>query len=171
MINFTEPKQLKLLRFFFYACPHMDGGKGERYMKKRMGKATSSIPLGLGCSVLVSMTVTLLAAVVMTFLIAGEYMQEAAMPTGAAIAMLLASIAGSLTVIIKIGQKTLWMCLASGAIYYLCLLAMTAMFFGGQYAQMGVSGVAVLIGSAVVILLSLRGSRGRNRRRIKYHVS
>ena len=36
------------------------------------------------------------------------------------------------------------MCLAAGGGYYLCLLAITALFFGGQYQGVGVTALMVL---------------------------
>jgi hypothetical protein len=46
--------------------------------------------------------------------------------------------------------------MASGAGYYLTLLAMTALFFGGQYQGMGVTLGLVLAGAGTATLLSVK---------------
>ena len=54
------------------------------------------------------------------------------------------------------------MCLLTGVCYYLALLAMTALFFGGQYSALGVTALAVLAGSGGAALLSILTEKSKN---------
>ena len=83
--------------------------------------------------------------------------------------LLLASAAGSAVAEGTIQRLRIQMCLAAGGGYYLCLLAVTALFFGGQYQGMGVTALMVLCGAVLVILLAPGGKNRAGCRRRKKH--
>jgi hypothetical protein len=53
--------------------------------------------------------------------------------------------------------------LISGGIYYLMLLAMTILFFGGHFRGMGVTALMVACGSILAILGGFSKGRGGKR--------
>ncbi len=95
-------------------------------------------------------------------------MAESAIGYGAMGTLALASLCGALTAIWRIKRRYLVMCLCSGLCYFVCLLCCTALFFGGQYAGMGVTALVVLGGSLCAALSTLRKGTGHKRARVKY---
>lgn len=136
--------------------------------RKVTGTAVS-MPMGVGIGCGITMILTLLGAGVVAKLIAEEILQETAIGYGAMATILLASICGSMIAVNKVKKRKLQVSLMVGAGYFLLLLAMTALFFGGQYQGMGVTALLVFAGSGTVILLETRekkSSKFRKRRRI-----
>ena len=122
--------------------------------KKRSGK-TTGIPMGLALGLLISMVVTLFGAAVIAKLVESEKIGESSIGYSAMAVLAIASAMGAWTAEGKIQRLRLQMCLLSGVCYYLALLSMTALFFGGQYSGMGVTALTVLLGSSAVALLNL----------------
>ena len=71
---------------------------------------------------------------------------------------IIAFLADAAVAIHKIRRRKLLVAGASGLIYFACLLGITALFFGGQYQGIGVTGLMILCGSALPLL---RGEKGR----------
>ena len=70
-------------------------------------------------------------------------------------------------IVFFVGVLALWATLA-GVCYYLTMLAMTALFFGGQYQGMGVSAIIVLAVCVVIAFLPLKNSQARGKRKKVY---
>ena len=126
-------------------------------MKIKMPTGRSSgVSVGILIGVLVCVGVTLIATVILAWLITAEKMGESAVGYGAMVALLLSAILGSWAASAKIGRLRTQVCLITGGIYYLVLLSITALFFGGQYQGMGVAAILVIAGSGVTALLGIR---------------
>ena len=127
-----------------------------------------SIPSGLALGVIVALAVTVTGAGTAAWLILRGILVEGASGYCAMTILLLASIAGAAVSAGTIQRLRTQMCLLSGGGYYLCLMAVTALFFGGEYQGMGVTALMVFCGSVLVILLP-PGSKNRSgyRRRKK----
>ena len=67
----------------------------------------------------------------------------------------------------KIKRLRLQVCLISGGIYYLMLLGMTILFFGGQFCGMGVTALMVACGSILPILGGFSKGRGGKHRYLR----
>ncbi len=135
--------------------------------KKVRGKAMS-MPLGLAMGLGVSMGLTLALAAVMSKMVLSKSMGEDAVGYGAMVTLLLSAALGAWLAAVKIKHRRMVVCLGVGGLYYLTLLACTAMFFGGQYQGMGVTALLVLAGSGAVGLMGLKGEKGSGKRRRKY---
>lgn len=135
--------------------------------KKVTGKAMS-IPVGLSIGLTVSLMLTLITAAIVANLILGEKIAESAIGYAAIVILLLASGVGAWLAAMLIKRRWMVVCLGAGGIYYLTLLGITALFFGGQYQGMGVTALVVLGGCGAVGLLGLRGESGSGKRRKKY---
>lgn len=129
----------------------------------KKGKGTSlSIPAGLALGVLVSITVTLLGAACIAWLLNTEGIGEGRIGHAAMVVLAVSAISGAYTAVRKIKRLRLQISMLSGACYFLSLLAITALFFGGRYQAVGTTLVIITISCTLVALLS--GSRKEGRK-------
>lgn len=134
------------------------------------GKATGralSMPAGLAVGGLTSLGITLAGSGVLAWLIHRERMEMENVGYGILGMLLLASFLGAMTAWRKIRRRRMLVCAASGAVYLGLLLAIPALFFGGQYGGVWVTALLVLGGSLAAGLLGLRQGRGVARRKIR----
>jgi len=137
--------------------------------QKVTGKA-SSIPVGLAVGGFVSMLFTIIGAIAAAWLIGNEKLSENKIGYCAMVLLLSASYLGAWTAAEKIKHRRLYICVMSGLLYYVILLAINALFFGGQYNALGVTALLVLAGSICAALLKGMGSRGgKTRGAIRRH--
>lgn len=129
-----------------------------------------SVPAGLVLAVGTAMAVTGVGAAAAAWMILQGFLAETAAGYCAMTILLLSSVIGSTVAAGAIQRLRAQMCLAAGGGYYLCLMAVTALFFGGRYHGMGVTALMVFCGTASVILLT-PGSKNKAgcRRRKKRH--
>ena len=132
--------------------------------RKVTGKAMS-LPLGIGLGVMISVIVTLLGTVVLTYLISRESVTQEGIGLGCGIILVIASFLGDICACAGIKRRWLMVCAVCSAGYYLVLLAVTALFFGGQYHGILTGAILILIGSAVAALAGMKGKNGLKRRR------
>lgn len=131
--------------------------------KKVTGNAMN-MPVAMGIGLACSMIITIVGTVITAYLVLSEKIGENAIGYSAIVILLLASAAGAWLTAGLIKRRWMVICVGAGGIYYLTLLAITALFFGGQYQGMGVTALVVLGGCGAVGLLGL--NRGRSRRNI-----
>ena len=127
------------------------------------GKAMS-MPAGIGIGVLVSTLMTVAGAAALALLISKETIPENGIGYGVIVTLLLASSLGALTAWRCIRHRRMVVCLVQGLCYYIVLLGFTALFFGGQYQGMGITGLVILGGCGAVGLLGLNGGKTGNRK-------
>lgn len=134
---------------------------------RKVTGTASSTPGGLALGWGVGMGITVLGAAVCAHLISKETIAGEGIGYCAMVIVLLSTVLGALVSAGKIKRRRLQVCLMSGAVYYATLLAGTALFFGGQYQGMGVTGLLVLAGCGVVILMGMNGGKQRRPRKRK----
>ena len=128
------------------------------------GKASglaSTIPGGVGLGAALSLAITLIGACVSAWLIHKEIVDENAVGYCSLITLLLASSLGAVLAMNRTKRMRMQVCLLTGASYFLSLLCITALFFGGEYTGIGVTALAVLGGSGAVALMSIRQKKSR----------
>ena len=126
--------------------------------KKVRGTALS-MPKGIALGTLISVMITaLLAAVLAWLLMTDKIKKEASGYLMMGIPML-ASFLGSWMSAAKIKRRWMLVCSITGGIYFLSLLAVTAICFGGNYQSVGVTGLLVLGGSLLSGMLGLTKGR------------
>lgn len=135
--------------------------------KKVTGKS-KPMAVGLTMGTAISLAVTLLGAAVMANLVLSEKLAEEAIGYGAMVILLLASTLGAWISAGLVKRRWMVVCLGAGGCYYLMLLSITALFFGGQYQGMGVTALLVLGGCGAVGLLGLRGDKSGRKKAKKY---
>lgn len=135
--------------------------------KRSVSESASTIPKGIGISLIISAISTLIGIAVSAYMIHKEMISQEGAGIAAILVLFLGSTAGTITAIKTIKRMKMQMCLLSAAAYLLLLLSVTALFFGGQYqgiltavsAVVGGSGIAVIS----IILTDKRGNRFRRK--------
>ena len=142
-------------------------GKGERGMVKKIsGKATS-----VGGAALLGMVLgvvwTLVSAMGIAKLVDMEVLPMENVGYGSMAAVLSAVFVSASLAGRKAGHMVVQAAVMAGGAYFLCLLLVNALFFGGNFVGLGVTFLLVLIAIAAAILAAGRGRSGRHRRRYK----
>ena len=125
------------------------------------------VPAGLFFGVSAALGITAIGAGTAAWAVLEGIIPETGVGCCAMVILVLASAAGASVATGTIQRLRAQMCLAAGGGYYLCLLAVTALFFGGQFDGMGVTALMVLCGSVLVILLAPGGKNRAGCRRRK----
>lgn len=136
----------------------------------KMTARALSIPVGLLVSVGISLAVTSILSGASAWAILKGILEPEWAGYCAMVVLLASSAAGAAVATGTIQRLRAQMCLAAAGGYYLALLALTAMFFGGQYQGMGVTAAMILCGCVLVILLvpgtqNRAGCRRKKKRR------
>jgi hypothetical protein len=121
------------------------------------------MPVGLAWGALVSLGLTLIGSGIVAFLVDRGTMPVEGIGYGAMGILVISALSGALTAWSKIKRLRLQVCLMSGGIYYLMLLGMTMLFFGGHFRGMGVTALMVACGSILAILGGFSKGRGGKR--------
>lgn len=122
------------------------------------------MPGGLAWGALVSMGLTLVGSGLVAFLVDRGSMPVDGIGYGAMVILMVSALSGAWTAWKKVKRLRLQVCLISGGIYYLMLLGVTMLFFGGQFRGMGVTALVVACGSILAILAGFSKGRGGKRR-------
>ena len=131
-------------------------------INKKVTGTAASIPVGLGWGVLVSMTATLTGAAIAAKLIEREVLSWAQSGYAVLVILLLSAWMGAMVSAGKIKRRRVAICFASGAIYLLMLMCITALFFGGRYSGVGETALLILCGSGVAVFTGKTSkSKGR----------
>ena len=116
------------------------------------------MPGGAALGVGVSISITVLGAMLLAWLIVSERMAETAVGYGAMLILVLSSFLGSLIGCAVIKRRRLMVCGICMAGYYLGLI-MIALLFGGEFQGMGVTALFVALGGGITAVLGLKGNR------------
>ena len=127
-------------------------------MLKKRGR-TSGIPAGIFAGLITALLITILLAAVTAVLIAGEKIGEDKALFGSAASLLLGAAFGGICAANVAGERKMIICLIHGAVYYVTLLCVTAVFFEGRYENIWITGLLVLGASISVGLLVMRGRK------------
>ena len=127
--------------------------------QKVSGRA-SSMPVGVGVGVGVSTVITLALSGLLAWLILGQTLEQSATGYGSMGILLTASVLGALAAVERVKRRRMVVCLLTGLGYYLVLLSLTALFFGGQYSGMGVTGLLIAGGSFAAGLIGAGKGEG-----------
>lgn len=134
--------------------------------QKVTGKAMS-IPAGISLAAGISILTTLVFSWLLAWLVITGRVGENAIGYGAMAILLMASYLGAILAAARVKHRSMMVCALSGAAYFLCLLACTALFFGGQYQGIGVSALIITVGSVGAALTDAARSGGHKKGRRK----
>lgn len=134
--------------------------------RKPTGRALS-IPAGLSIGAAAALAWTLLTAMLMARMVESEVLAESAIGYGSGVILLTASFLSAMVAYRRVKRQRAMVCMISGGLYFLMLLAITALFFGGQYTGVGVTAIVIAAGAGCAVLLGLRDGRGKRKGRYK----
>lgn len=125
------------------------------------------VPAGLAFGGAVSLGITFLMSALTALLVLSGRISSNSIGYCSMVILLLSAAAGAAAAIGRIKRCRFQVCMATGLVYYGCLLGTTALFFGGIYHGMGVTALMVLCGIGLVALLGSGAGKpyGRNRRK------
>ena len=138
------------------------------YGKKKVSGTAMSMPAGLGIGLLVALVITIAGAAITAWLISSEKIGEGSSGYAVMVILALAAGLGALSAVYLIKKQRLQVCMLSGVCYYLSLLAMTALLFGGQYQGMGVSAIVILGICALIAFLPTKNGQIKGKRKKLY---
>lgn len=118
--------------------------------RKNSANKAANLPAGIGLGILVSALITLICATGITMLVANEKITDNGLRYVIPGVLFLSSFVGAWAAATRIKRLRLQVCMLEGVGYLLALLATTALFFGGEYQGVWVSGLAILIGCLFV---------------------
>lgn len=121
-----------------------------------------AVGIGVGCSYIL----TLLGTGLWAWLIGNGSVAQSAIGYGSMVILAVSAAVGCMLASRIFPRKQLMVCGITAAGYYLCLLATTALFFGGQYRGMGVTALMVLLGAALAMLPALTGMSRKHKVKI-----
>jgi len=135
----------------------------------KRGKATS-VPAGILTGGVTGLAVSVAGAMLAGKLLDQEWIPMESIGYCAMVILLVSAWLAAETAWARVKHKRAMVALGAGGSLYLMLLAMTALFFGGQYSGMGVTALLVLAGSGSSLLIGLyrkgTGNRGKYGKRI-----
>jgi putative membrane protein (TIGR04086 family) len=137
-------------------------------MKMKMSGKTIGIPAGIAIGTLISLVISIAGAAVSAWLVSSEKIGEGGTMYAAMIIVALAAAMGAWFSTSMIKRLRLQMCMLSGTCYFLALLAMTALFFEGQYQGIGTIAVVILCGCAVIAFLPTKNGQFKRKRKKGY---
>ena len=138
------------------------------YSVKNTGKSLS-IPHGVAIGVGYAITVTLLGSLLTAKIIDNLWLAQENIGYAIMIILLIAAWTGSATASAKTKRRKAMVVLITGLLFYLVLLVMTALFFGGQYDGAGETGVLILAGSILPIFEKRKRPERKISRKHKIH--
>lgn len=130
-------------------------------INRKVTGTASSMPVGLALGGCVALAVTILGSILAANLVLREMIPENSIGYCAMIILLVSSFVSATVSAARIKHRRLYVCLLSGVIYYALLLAITALFFGGQYQGMGVTALVVAAGCGTAVLMGQSGGKKR----------
>lgn len=136
--------------------------------QKPSGRA-SSMAGGLMTGLAISVVITILLAALSAKMVDMQWIGEKDIGYCAMVILLAAPFWGARTAQKRIQRQRLMVCAISGGLYFLALMGITALFFGGQYEAVGVTFLLITAGSALTVLLGNKRSRAGKSRKRKRH--
>ena len=124
----------------------------------------SSMPAGLLAGGICALGGTLVISAIIAKLVDMETIPQDKIGYGIMVLLLVCAFLGANVACGKIKRQYLIVSAISAGIYFVILLSITALFFGGQFSGVGVTALLVLCGS---LLAALARSRREGRKRRK----
>lgn len=137
-------------------------------VNKKVTGRSKPMATGLIMGSVISLGLTLLGSAITANLVLSRKIATEAIGYAAVIILLLAAACGAWIGANLVKRRWIVVCMGVGGSYYAILLAITALFFGGQYQGMGVTALAILGGCGGIGLLGMRPKKSRKNRVKKY---
>ena len=133
-------------------------------MKMKTGKAIS-VPAGLGLSLVVNISITSIAVAIIAILLNRKSITWENTGYWIMGMLLISSFLGGKTAICSIKTQLYLVTFMSGILYWMFMLCITALFFGGHYSSLFETGALIIAGSISAALLHRPNRRNSLRSR------
>ena len=137
-------------------------------VNRKVTGRSRAMAVGLGVGLAVSLVLTVIGVSIVVTLVLGDKLGQEAVGYASMGILMLSAALGAWLAAALVKRRWMIVCLGAGGSYYLTLLAITALFFGGQFQGMGVTALTVLGGCGCVGLLGLRGEKTGRKKVKKY---
>lgn len=135
-------------------------------MKKQVGRSPSVAKAALtGTGVAIALA--LLCAAVVAKLLDSEVLRMESVGYASMIAHICSVFIGARTAMSRVGNMGQTVAMITGAAYYVCLLLVNALFFGGSFTGLGTTLILVVLSAAASILTAGKGRMRSGRKRYK----
>ena len=134
-------------------------------MKKINMQNLPSMAIRMGIGGATGIVISMIICMIVAAMVVGERIQESAMIYGAWAATGLGAVASALVGKLLGADNGFWVSVGAGVVFFLCLLCCTALFFGGQYHGVWISGL-LIIGCSIAIGM-IRNKKQSSHYRIK----
>lgn len=118
----------------------------------RSGKSVS-VPMGLGLSLAMNVVITTVSAVVIAVMVEQGKIAWEAVGYWIMFTILTSSFVGTRVAISSIKTQAFMVAIMSGTVFWVCLLCMTALFFGGNYSSVFETALLIFGGSITAALI------------------
>ncbi len=135
-------------------------------MKRKKSGKELPVAGAVTIGILGSLLLTLLGAAVLAYLIGSGTVAQTGMGLGSTVILIISTALGSLVATGIHKHRKLMISGITAAGYYLSLLAMSALFFEGQYEGMGITAIMVLLGAGIALLPVLLGKGKKTKHKI-----
>ena len=129
------------------------------------GRGSSAMAAGIAWGTGMAMGVTCILSLLVAWMAESGVIGQDKIGYGSMAVLLTAALMGSMVAKGKVQSRRAAVSLVTGLCYFLCLLAVTAMCFGGQYTGIGVTGLLISGASGAAALVGIKGGRGGKRYR------
>ncbi len=133
-------------------------------VKRKRSNTAWSIPGGVAAGLGLSMAIAILCSMLLAWLIIGEKLDVASIGYGSGLILILSAAAGAWLAMWKVRTKRLIVTGIYAAGFILLLLAVTALFFGGEYQGIGVSAICILLGAGGTLAVKMMPKKAGNKR-------
>lgn len=131
-------------------------------MKAKHGKAVS-IPSGLGYSLLINAFITMMGVIILSVMLDRNRITWENVGYWIMVTLFAASFCGGRIAITTIKTQKYLISLMSGLLYWVFLLCITALFFGGQFSSVPETVLLILSGTlSAALLYSPRRKTAKN---------
>ena len=135
---------------------------------KKFKSKVMGIPVGLVVGVMSSLLLTFIGTAIVASLLAAEKIGEDTIRYAVIIIHAISGALGAFLSVSLTKRLRLQVSLLSGVCYYLMLLAMTALFFGGRYQGIGVTAVIIMAVCLVIAFLPAQSGELWKKRKKAY---
>lgn len=136
-------------------------------VNRKVTGTASSIPSGLVIGALSAVVTTFIGTLLASILIDNEIIKWSNSGYAVMIILIISSWTGAEIAANKIKRKRVLICMTSGICYFITLLVITGLIFGGKYSGVGESGLLILCGSTLGIIAKYPRKSERKRRKIR----
>lgn len=138
------------------------------HRRRKISGSAMGLPLGIGLAILISLIITIGGASIAALLVSTGKIGEKSIGYAVMLIQIIATVFGAWLAVRFVKRMRLQVALIFGGCYYLVLLAMTALLFGGQYAGMGASAIIIGCGSALIAFIPANTLKIRNGKKRAY---